>query len=66
MIDRHLNEGGEALLATKRFYFGVGGGSLEINRLAHASGKIKYELVKSYEDGNSNIRDIIKLTKEIC
>lgn len=63
MIRRHLAPGGTALLATKRFYFGVGGGTMEIENLCTQNEELTFEIVYSCEDGTSNIRDIIKLCR---
>ena len=62
-----ISENGVALIATKRFYFGVGGGTHEVERVIAAHNKhsplrrLKVEHLKSYEDGFSNIRDLILL-----
>ena len=60
---------GIAVLANKRYYFGVGGGMHELEQIiatevangAHSS----YEVVSRYsiEDGQSNIRDIVVLKR---
>ena len=57
---------GIALIATKRYYFGCGGGSYELMRLfqeSSYSSSYCCRIVKSFEDGNSNIRDIIEVKK---
>ena len=58
--------GGIALLANKRYYFGVGGGTNELLQIAVAEFPRVFEIsrVKEFVDGNSNIRDIlsVKLT----
>lgn len=61
MVLRHLAPGGCALIASKRFYFGVGGGTYSLQSLVEADGRLAYELVQVYEDGQSNIREIIAL-----
>jgi hypothetical protein len=48
-----------ALLATKRYYFGVGGGSAEFIAALRAYPGIACECVMSFEDGRSNVRDIL-------
>lgn len=57
----HLAQDGLAILATKRFYFGVGGGTYEFESLLdNLPGKpLKVEIVNSIDDGVSNIRDIL-------
>ena len=58
---------GVALIATKRFYFGVGGGTFEIERILNIynasikNKRLNFQVVKSYEDGLSNVRDVILL-----
>ena len=65
MVTAHLDTEGVALIASKKYYFGVGGGTFELENLAAMpSSKLKYCLVKSYEDGQSNIREIIKLVRK--
>jgi predicted DNA-binding protein len=61
MIDHHLSYTGIAILATKRYYFGVGGGRGLIERIINESNDFSLciESVKSFEDGSSNIRDIL-------
>jgi hypothetical protein len=66
-IVENLSPSGFAMVATKRFYFGVGGGSVELEHLISTNSYFKENLVfsveKSFEDGFSNIRDIIKIKK---
>ena len=68
-IIENLSTNGFALIATKRFYFGVGGGSVELENLISTNVYFKEKLVfnieKSFEDGVSNIRDIIKVYKAV-
>lgn len=59
MINSLLSDTGIALLATKRYYFGVGGGTYEFESLLEAFPHLSTQIVKSYEDGKSNIRDLI-------
>lgn len=69
-IFRHLSLGGLALLANKRFYFGVGGGTDELLTLLERTNRLRpekrfhAEVVKSFEDGKSNIRDVIRVIRE--
>jgi hypothetical protein len=51
-----------AFIATKRFYFGVGGGSASIEELINRFEHLRFELRYSFEDGHSNVRDIYKIT----
>jgi hypothetical protein len=61
MILRHLSPGGLALVASKRFYFGVGGGTYSLQSLVEADSRLVYEVVRVFEDGQSNIREIVAL-----
>lgn len=64
LVDRHLEQDGLALIASKKYYFGVGGGTFELENLAaRASSTLNCSLVRSYEDRKSNIREVVKLTK---
>ena len=60
-IARTLSATGEAVVATKRYYFGCGGGvaalEAEVGRVAGLS----CEVVWSAEDGRSNVRDILRV-----
>jgi hypothetical protein len=53
--------GGVAILATKRYYFGVGGGTGELHRVAqaHFHGLFDITTATEFVDGTSNIRDIL-------
>ena len=73
-MDRHLSTGGVALLATKRFYFGVGGGTMELKGLVDAAcvdatrnaegrAPLIMEVVRVFADGSSNIREIISIRR---
>ena len=63
MIQMHLAPAGVALLATKRFYFGVGGGTADTAALVATDSNLSMEVAVSYNDGVSNIRDIIVVRK---
>ncbi len=60
--DHHSSSTPFALVAAKRFYFGVGGSTLEFRKLVERDGEMMATVVKTLEDGVSNIREIIKLT----
>lgn len=63
-MGKHLSSTGCALLATKRFYFGVGGGSHELeDAIAKQKLDLRVELVATFEDGQSNIRDLLSVKK---
>lgn len=58
ILDR-LARGGIAVIATKRYYFGLGGGTRELELLVGSYPHLSFSVVKSFEDGQSNIRDIL-------
>lgn len=63
-MQAHLQPDGVALIASKKYYFGVGGGTYELENLAKRSkSTLRYTLIKSYDDGQSNIREVIKLER---
>ena len=55
-----LTPNGRAIIAAKRFYFGVGGGVSSFVALVNQLGKAKVQVVASFEDGGSNIRDVLE------
>lgn len=65
-----LGEGGMALVAGKSYYFGVGGG---MRRFAEAVGevagecgtRVDVEEVHEVRDGASNVREIVKVRKQV-
>lgn len=52
---------GRALVAAKRFYFGVGGGVTTFLHICETKNLLSFRVLASYEDGASNIRDVIEL-----
>jgi hypothetical protein len=68
MLQRHLADDGVALLGTKRFYFGAGlnGGTAQLRSLVELrpDSTLAMQVVCSIEDGKSNIRDILQITKK--
>eukprot|EP01029_Cantina_marsupialis_P001477 TRINITY_DN11258_c0_g1_i1.p1 TRINITY_DN11258_c0_g1~~TRINITY_DN11258_c0_g1_i1.p1 ORF type:complete len:236 (+),score=55.85 TRINITY_DN11258_c0_g1_i1:121-828(+) len=61
---RHsLKIGGFALVAAKRFYFGVGGGTLDFMDDVEDFGGFECETALVLEDGSSNTREILKVTR---
>eukprot|EP01038_Epipyxis_sp_PR26KG_P014658 gene14658-19693_t len=64
MLERHLSITGVAIIATKRYYFGVGGGTIELERhLELSSTNFKLSYLKQIQDGASNIREILEIRK---
>ena len=62
LIKNNLNKDGEAYFASKRFYFGVGGGSSEFRQYISERNEFQIEQVKTIKDGINNIRVILKIT----
>ena len=62
LIKNNLNKDGEAYFASKRFYFGVGGGSSEFRQFIIDRNEFKISQVKQIKDGINNIRVILKIT----
>ena len=71
LMARHLKiETGIGLVATKRYYFGVGGGvdsfrqaadSLKVDAGPGKLGKLVVDNVKVYDNGKGNIREILQV-----
>lgn len=70
LMMKHLKVGtGVGLVATKRFYFGVGGGDDAFNQAAvimsdcHESSGLRLVVrtIQSYDTGNANIRDLLEV-----
>ena len=66
LLKAHLAPSGVAFVASKKYYFGVGGGTMELQRLIEAGGdNLSSEIVDTAADGKSNVRDIIKVWRVI-
>lgn len=61
MILRHLAVGGEALVASKRFYFGTGGSTLHFRELVEADGRLACADAAVVDTGKGNIREILRV-----
>uniref|UniRef100_A0A7S0R223 protein-histidine N-methyltransferase n=1 Tax=Pyramimonas obovata TaxID=1411642 RepID=A0A7S0R223_9CHLO len=55
-------EGGMALVAAKSYYFGVGGSAHQFSELVRKDGEMQVEPVRTFADGSSNVREILKLS----
>uniref|UniRef100_A0A7S0CBI4 Uncharacterized protein n=1 Tax=Proboscia inermis TaxID=420281 RepID=A0A7S0CBI4_9STRA len=65
LLRRHLKpQAGVAYVATKRYYFGVGGGS-DAFREAATKLQLRVDVAGVYDDGKSNIRELLKVTR-VC
>lgn len=63
LLDRHLSQSGTALIASKRYYFGVGGGTAELQTLIAHCKTLSATVVFTADDGKSNVRDIVKIER---
>ena len=64
LVKNNLNKDGEAYFASKRFYFGVGGGSSEFKQFIIDRNEFEISQVKQIKDGINNIRVILKITRK--
>lgn len=65
-IDENLSPDGVVLIASKRFYFGVGGGISDLeNQLQVRGNAMKICTREVVEDGSSNIREVVVLQREV-
>ena len=60
-IAKTLSVKGEAVVATKRYYFGCGGGVAALENEIGRIDRLCCEVVWSAEDGRSNVRDILRV-----
>jgi hypothetical protein len=61
LLQRHLKESsGIAYVATKRYYFGVGGGVDAFRQHGEKQG-LEIESMRVHDDGSSNIREILRV-----
>ena len=60
-VAKTLSVSGEALVATKRYYFGCGGGVAALEAEVGRVAGLCCEVVWSAEDGRSNVRDILRV-----
>ena len=60
-VAKTLSVSGEALVATKRYYFGCGGGVAALEAEVGRVDRLGCEVVWSAEDGRSNVRDILRV-----
>jgi hypothetical protein len=63
MINAHLSSDGFAIIANKRYYFGVGGGTQELKLLLSTCSTLVLEVAKVIEDGGSNVREVLVLKR---
>jgi len=64
VLSRAMAPDGVALIAGKRYYFGCGGGTIEFSDfLSRSHPEWKVDLVETFEDGLSNTREILSVSK---
>jgi hypothetical protein len=63
LLQTHLAPGGIALIASKKYYFGVGGGTMELQNLVAQNRDMQSTVVFTAADGRSNVREIIEVRK---
>jgi len=61
IISHCLAPHGLALIAAKRYYFGIGGGTEALKIRVDSLGLMEWKVEKIFEDGKSNIREIVTL-----
>lgn len=61
LLKQILNKSGICILSAKRYYFGLGGGIQTLKDYNSKYNIFNIEDVRTYDDGASNIRDIIIL-----
>jgi len=60
-ILKNINNPGVCFIASKKFYFGVGGGTSQFIDFVEQKGNFDIKCVKEINDGMSNIREILEL-----
>lgn len=67
LIVHHLKDGGIAYVATKRYYFGVGGGSDAfrdgIQQHSSRQDQLQVDTLQVYDNGAGNIRELIRVQR---
>ena len=61
LLKNNLSKDGVAYFASKRFYYGVGGGSSEFRQFINDRNEFEISQVKQIKDGINNIRVILKI-----
>ena len=63
VLNQYLSENGVAYFATKKFYYGVGGGMSSFCYFIRNKGQFEISKVKESDSGISNIRAILELKR---
>jgi hypothetical protein len=61
--DKCLSQQGCVYVASKSHYFGVGGGLVKFKGLIDGDGRFSWCLVRRWDDGQSNIREVLRLVR---
>lgn len=61
VLGQLLKPDGYALVAAKTYYFGVGGGTEMFQELVQSQ-NLKVEVAKTYQDGSTNVREMLKVS----
>jgi SAM-dependent methyltransferase len=61
IIKENLNKPGICFLCSKKFYFGVGGGTSQFIEYVESQGDFEIKVIKEINDGMSNIRQILEI-----
>lgn len=62
MVSKHLAPDGQALLASKRFYFGTGGSTQYLRDLVAADGRLVCADAVVIDTGKGNIREVLRIS----
>lgn len=62
MVLKHLAPGGQALVASKRFYFGTGGSTQYFRDLVAADGRLLCADAVVVDTGKGNIREVLRVS----
>merc|ERR1712137_1187858 len=62
LLETCLAPAGAAWFSGKRYYFGCGGGTTSFSAFLRDRG-FEVEVCRNFEDGRSNVRDILKVTR---
>ncbi|KAN0011713.1 hypothetical protein ACTFIU_007279 [Dictyostelium citrinum] len=64
LISNHLETNGKCYLASKTYYFGVGGGIRKFEELVKILNRLSIKTVRDIKDGISNVREVVEITNK--
>ncbi|KAK5575932.1 hypothetical protein RB653_007067 [Dictyostelium firmibasis] len=64
LISNHLESNGKCYLASKTYYFGVGGGIRKFEELLKILNRLSIKTVRDIKDGISNVREVVEITNK--